>query len=239
VIPAGLRCALRHLTVLPIGWDNRDQLVSPAVALPWFPVVGVTLGALVALMLVLPLPALPRAALALTVWTALTGALHEDALMDCADAALAIVTRERRLAILKDPHIGAHAATAIVLIMLLRFTALTVTPWMAPLVAATCGRWTMVLTLTRFPAARAEGLGAMFARDARALPATLVALAIVGLLSVPGPTRVLIATACGLGAGLLIGAWLSTRFGGLTGDGHGASGLAAETVALLTMMSVA
>jgi cobalamin synthase len=61
----------------------------------------------------------------------------------------------------------------------------------------------------------------------------------VGLLSALGPVGVLVATACGLGAGLLMGAWLSARFGGLTGDGHGAAGLAAETVALLTMMSVA
>jgi cobalamin 5'-phosphate synthase/cobalamin synthase len=213
--------------------------MSPAAALPWFPVVGVTVGALVALVLALPLPALPRAALALTVWTALTGGLHEDAWMDSADAALAVVTRQRRLEILKDPHIGAHAATALVLVMLVRFTALTVTPWLAPLVAATCARLTMVLTLTRFPAARTEGLGALFARDARALPASVVALAIVVLLSVLSPVRVLIATACGLAAGLAMGAWLSARFGGLTGDGHGASGLAAESVALLAMMAVA
>jgi len=239
VIPTGLRSALRHLTVLPVGWDAADERASPAAALPWFPVVGVLLGAAVALVIALPLPALPRAALALAVWTMLTGALHEDGWMDCADSALAVATRERRLEILKDPHVGAHAATSIVLVMLLRFAALTVTPWSAPLVAATCGRWTMVLTLTRFRAARAGGLGATFARGARALPATVVALLIVALLTALSSMRVPVAAACGLAAGLATGAWLAARFGGLTGDGHGASGLAAETVALLAMMSLA
>lgn len=233
MIPCGLRLALRHLTVLPVPWNEADGQASPAAALPWFPIAGVIIGGLVALVLALPLPALPRAAFALAIWTGLTGALHEDAWMDCADAALAVAPRERRLEILKDPHVGAHAVTALGIILLLRFSALTVTPWSAPIVAAVCGRWMMVLTLTSFRPARDDGLGASFSRGARVLPATFLAVTTVITLAVLTTHIVALAALAAVVTGATVAAWLDARFGGLTGDGHGAAGFAAESAALL------
>ena len=70
MIPIGLRVGLRHLTALPVPYHAAEAATSPARALPWFPVVGLAVGTGVAGMLTLPLPPLPRAALALTVWVA-------------------------------------------------------------------------------------------------------------------------------------------------------------------------
>jgi cobalamin 5'-phosphate synthase/cobalamin synthase len=236
VIPAGLRIAVRHLTVVPVPWYDSDARTPPAAALPWFPLTGLAIGAAVAGVLAVPVPALPRAAIALALWTALTGGLHEDAWMDSADAGFAVAERERRLEILKDPHAGAHAVTALVLVMLARFAALTLVPWTTPLLAAACGRWTMALTLARFPAARPDGLGAAFARGARSGLASVAGVVIVVVLTLTAGLRIAFAATAALAAGIVVAVWLGRRFGGLTGDGHGASGYAAETVALLAMV---
>jgi adenosylcobinamide-GDP ribazoletransferase len=230
----GLRVAIRHLTVLPVPWRSGDDDAAH-VSLAWFPIVGLVIGALVALILAAPIPAMLRAALALAAWTGMTGALHEDGWMDCADAALAVVPRDRRLEILKDPHVGAHAVTALALVMLVRFSALVPAGWTAPIVAAVCGRWTMVITLARFMPARTSGLGATFARGARALPATVIAAIVIVGLATLGEVRVVAASGAAVAAGVSLAAWLASRFGGLTGDGHGAAGYAAETAALVVM----
>jgi cobalamin 5'-phosphate synthase/cobalamin synthase len=236
MIPPGLRIAIRHLTVVSVPWHTAEARTLPASALPWFPVVGLAIGAAVAGVLAVPGPALPRAAIALAMWTALTGGVHEDAWMDSADAGFAVAERERRLEILKDPHAGAHAVSALVLVMLLRFSALTLVSWAAPLLAAMCGRWMMALTLANVPAARPDGLGAAFARGARAGPASVAGVVIVIALTFTSGTRVAFAGACALASGIATAIWLTKRFGGLTGDGHGAAGYAAETIALLAMV---
>jgi cobalamin 5'-phosphate synthase/cobalamin synthase len=190
--------------------------------------------------LLLPLPALPRAAIALGVWVLVTGALHEDGLMDCADAALAPVARERRLEILKDPRVGAFAVTVEGIMLLARFATLTAVAAVAPVVAALIGRWAMTVSLARWRPARREGLGARFADGAGAGTPTLLAVALLAsIAALGGWARALQAAAAvvlGLGAGLALAAWLSRRFGGLTGDAHGAVGVLAETAALLAYL---
>src|SRR5690606_11682993 len=53
---------------------------------------------------------------ALTVWVAVTGALHLDGLGDIADASgAAHKDRERMLAVLSDPHVGSFAVVVIAL----------------------------------------------------------------------------------------------------------------------------
>src|SRR5206468_8479613 len=83
--------------------DLRSSLVA-------YPLVGALVGLFPAAVLALPLPPLPRAALALAAWVMATGALHLDGWADCCDAAFAPPladaeeTRRRRLAILRDPR---------------------------------------------------------------------------------------------------------------------------------------
>ena len=239
LIPLGLRIAMRHLTVLPLRYDPAEAHGEPARALLWFPVAGVVIGLAVAAAMALPLPPLVRAALALTVWIGVTGALHEDGVMDCADAAFAPVTRERRLEILRDPRVGAFGVAAEGLTLLLRFAALASVSPLAPLTATVTGRWIMTLSLSLWRPARAEGLGARFAHGASAAAPTVTAVgALLGVSVIAQGVsghggRVLTSAAAGLAAGLLTSWWLARRFGGLSGDAHGASAVAAECAALL------
>lgn len=243
LIPLGLRMALRHLTVLPVRYDPAEAEAEAARALPWFPLAGVAIGLAVAAALTLPLPPLVRAAVALLVWIGVTGALHEDGVMDCADAAFAPVTRERRLEILRDPRVGAFGVAAEGLTLLLRFAALASVPPVAPLTAAVGGRWVMTLSLAFWPPARKAGLGARFARGATWTAPTLTAVgALVGVTAIAQRVssdggRVVASSVAALVAGLATSWWLARRFGGLTGDAHGASAVAAECAGLLTWVA--
>ena len=233
-IASGIADAMGFLTILPVG---RRTSMGTA----FFPAVGLLLGMMLWAVLQSPLPPLPRAALATILWTVLTGGLHEDAWADSMDAAWAHVGREGRLEILEDPRIGAHGLSATVLLLIARFAALASVPPIAVLAAPVLGRWAMVAAPAFFRPVRATGLGGRFAEESSPLAATAVAgvtLAVVlGVGSLTpasdGPgVRLIIAVVAAGAAGSLLGASLSRRFGGLTGDGYGAVGVIAELAAL-------
>lgn len=249
--------AIRLLTVLPLpgGLSAPDGPAGRSTA--WFPIVGALVGGLLWLVLLSPVPAAVAAATALLAWAAVTGALHEDALADTADALFVPGDRARRREVLADPRVGAYGATALVLLLLLRFALLLEMPPAGILAAPVVGRWVMALTLARAPSLRAEGLGAAYGEGAGWLVPTLVAASLLGTLvlgavgtglfsatpagsvgGVAGGVRVPLARiggawalggAVGWGAARLAVA----RLGGLNGDGHGAAGYLAETAALL------
>ena len=234
MIPPSLRAAVRHLTVVPVPYDPAEAGAARARVLAWFPLVGLGIGCAVWATLRLPLPPLAGAAVALAVWTFVTGALHEDGFLDCADAALATVPRARRLEILDDPHVGAHAVTAGGVLLLARFAGLASAPAAAALAAPVIGRWCMALTLALLRPAKPRGLGADFAQGARVGPPAAVAAVVLVTLGAFGDAlRVGGSAAAGLAAGLAAAAFLAGRFGGVSGDVHGAAGLVAETAALL------
>ena len=113
----GLVTAIRTLTVLPVPGKDSDDFSA---ALPWFPVVGIILGAILytisLLWSLLPFEQWSWGCAvilsALLVW--LTRGLHMDGLADWADS-LGGFDRERRLAIMKDSSLGAFGVMAIVL----------------------------------------------------------------------------------------------------------------------------
>jgi adenosylcobinamide-GDP ribazoletransferase len=237
VIPIGLRTAVRHLTVLPVAWDAAEEHAQ-ARSVAWFPWVGLIIGALVYATLQLPLPILPRAALALGVWIMLSGGLHEDAVMDCADAAVAPLSAERRRAILADPHTGAHAVTVSGLLLIARFAALANGPAAAALVAPIAGRWSMSLTLTTGRGAHAPGLGARFAEAAPrwwpSINAIVILAAVVWITGWPTGLSALLGTGAGWSAGHV----LASRLGAFNGDVHGAAGVIAETCTLYVCLAI-
>lgn len=233
--PGALLGAFRLLTAVPLPPGRGPEPAGAATA--WFPLVGAAVGGALYLVLSLPLPPILLGALALLASAALTGGLHEDGLMDTADAVLAPGEREQRLAILGDPRVGAHGVTVGVTVLLLRFALLgLVSPVAAP-VAAVVGRWTMAVSLAAVPPARAVGLGAAYRRGARPLTASALALGLLGLAAlVAGPLRTGSAVALG-GSTAAVFAWFAVRrLGGLNGDGHGAAGLLSETAALVAFV---
>nr|MDQ3643801.1 adenosylcobinamide-GDP ribazoletransferase [Actinomycetota bacterium] len=117
-----MRKALSFLT--PFG---GAAVPSPS-ALSWFPVVGagmgLTLGAI--WWAADRLWAAPvAAAVVVAADLALTGMLHFDGLVDSADGLLPPMETDRRLEVMSDPAAGAFGVGVAVVVLLLRWTALT------------------------------------------------------------------------------------------------------------------
>jgi adenosylcobinamide-GDP ribazoletransferase len=175
---------------------------------------------------------------------ALTGLLHLDGLADSADGLLPHLTRERRLAVMAEPTIGAFGTGVVALVLLARwavFATVRPTAWSILLVGALwcTSRTSMAATVERLPYARPDdgpdaGLAAAFLGSR--LPAWAagaavgVAVAAASLWELPaGPVSVA-ATLVGFGAVLALA---DRRLGGFTGDVLGAAGMVGETVGLV------
>jgi adenosylcobinamide-GDP ribazoletransferase len=109
-------------------------------------------------------PLLLHAALLLTVWVLLSGALHLDGLADSADAWLGgFGDRERTLTIMKDPRSGPIAVVTLVLVLLLKFAALLALieqqHALALIIVPLLGRSALLGLFLTTPYVRAGGLG--------------------------------------------------------------------------------
>ena len=228
----GLLLAVVFLTRVPVrvppDIGDRDQ----GAAVACYPLVGLGIGAVLALLAVvattLGLPALPTAALMVTVLAGLTGALHLDGLADTADAWLGgHGDRERTLAIMKDPTCGPVGVVVVVLVLLAKVAAVatlleTDAAWIALLAAPLLARTACALLFPALPYVRAGGLGEPGARHLarRALMVTTVGAVVVTLL-IGGGAGVAMILAAAMVLGL--GVWLMRRIlGGFTGDTAGA-----------------
>ena len=155
----------RHVRA-PYNSAYSRELNFSARSLAYFPFVGALLGLLLVLTsLVFQqfLPPMVSAALLVAVWALLTGGLHLDGVSDTCDALFAATTRERRLEILRDVHMGAFGAVGLVLTLLLKFAALQQVNLGALFLAPVLSRWAMVYA-GAFPLARNEGMAALFVK---------------------------------------------------------------------------
>lgn len=243
--------AMQFLTRLPTpawtGWEvgRLDR------ATPYFTLVGGIIGALgggvlllASLFFVPPLAAL----LALGTGILLTGALHEDGLADFADA---LGTRDpvRALAIMKDSHIGAFGVIALIVVLLLKVTALATMPPLfgaAALVGAHgLSRAWLYPTIKSLPYARDE-------KDAKVPPISrdivtgdwvrtivFAALTFAPIVIVALRTDPLRLTGCAFAIAFTAVAMLATfgamrrKIGGWTGDTLGAQQQLTETAFLI------
>jgi adenosylcobinamide-GDP ribazoletransferase len=110
----GLIAAIQFITAVPIG---KPQEFSPQRMLPFFPLVGLLIGILVALLdrvFLLLWPGPVAALLDVFILIGVTGAFHLDGLGDTADGLYGHRSRESALAIMKDSRIGVMGLVAIV-----------------------------------------------------------------------------------------------------------------------------
>ena len=122
-----LLVALQFLTRLPVRLSAMPTPEQFGRAVLCYPLVGVLIGVVLyaAARSLDGTPPLLQAALLLSLWVALSGALHLDGLADMADAWIGgLGDRERTLAIMKDPRSGPVAVVVLVLVLLLKFSAL-------------------------------------------------------------------------------------------------------------------
>ena len=93
------------LPVPHVDWNERNMRYAMAA----FPLVGAVIGALWCVCGLLPLPDMLKAAGFCLIPVAATGGIHLDGFADTSDALSSYGDREKKLAILKDPHCGAFA----------------------------------------------------------------------------------------------------------------------------------
>lgn len=236
---SGAVTAWRTLTALPIPGPEGGLAAS----LPWFPLVGAALGALLfAAGKGLSLCAFGDwtvgIALLLTAGEVLlTRGLHLDGLADWADSIGGNKDRERRLAIMRDSSLGAFGGLALVLsvgariILYQRLLASGTLLCLLPVLAVS--RHALVVLLTTMPYARTgPGMARAFVEGASS-PHRVLSLAAALLVCLPfGPTGMgMLVMAEGL-ALFLRRRWLRV-FGGITGD---LLGTAEEIIAFLLLL---
>jgi adenosylcobinamide-GDP ribazoletransferase len=130
----GARAATIFLTRIPVGgfpYGSDDWRWAPA----YFPLVGLGLGAIMALLSWCLQPVGPwvSAAVVVSIGMLLTGAFHEDGLADTADALGGAFNREKLFLILKDSRIGSFGAAALIMVLFLRVALLARLGFQAPI----------------------------------------------------------------------------------------------------------
>ena len=229
--------ALQFLTRVPVPPGEYE--LSDAVV--WLPVIGLLLGGALALVDLglrwLEVSSLISSTVLVLALLALTGALHADGLIDTCDAVFAHATPDRRLEIMRDPHVGAFGVVGLVGIVALKIAALDSLGGAARtgllVLAPSLGRWSIVLLATLFPYGRASGLGAPLKSAATPAALALASVVPVAACIVVGPIGWLCGVVVVLAA-LGIGRWLMRLLPGLTGDNYGAVCEVVEALAWLT-----
>ena len=234
--------AAQFLTTMPpvIKRPFTNQELGRAVA--FFPLVGLGLGTILTAinaLLNLLFPPNLSTALLLAAWILLTGVLHLDGFLDACDGLFGGFTPESRLHIMRDERVGAYALAGGVLLLLIKFTALTSVPNLttAIILVPTLGRWAISLAVVSFPYARETGLGRTMKNEAgpaERLLATAFAL-IVAIFA--GGLFGLVAMAA-----VALTVWLGSKYvmkriPGLTGDIYGALCEISEVVMLLILVA--
>ena len=109
-----------------VCWDEK----STRYAICAFPLAGVVISllsfGLLRLSGMLEIPEAAQACLLIALPVMITGGIHLDGLIDTADARSSYSDREKKLEILKDPHVGAFGIIRLVLYLLLAFAALEI-----------------------------------------------------------------------------------------------------------------
>ncbi|MGB0112638.1 MAG: adenosylcobinamide-GDP ribazoletransferase, partial [Ilumatobacteraceae bacterium] len=111
--------AVQFLTRIPVRLRAAPDLGA---CVPWFPVVGASIGAAVGGVAAISMEWLPgsvAAAIAIVVGVVVTGAFHEDGLADTMDA-LGGMSPQRRREILKDSRLGSYGVAAMCSTIVLR-----------------------------------------------------------------------------------------------------------------------
>lgn len=237
-----VQLAFMLLSRLPAG-TLLTQAPSLAASRWAFPFVGAVIGSIIALsyygLSVIGLPTPIAALLALGLGILATGALHEDGLADSADGMGGGHDADRKLAIMKDSHIGSYGVLALMIVMALRVSSLSYLPpqfdmiWLI-IACSIFSRTIMVGYLCLLPSARAKGLGDMASGSGAthliiATGISALFLYLCGPLILPS-LGIMIIFACGFAL------FAKRQIGGQTGDICGAGQMISETAGWLSLL---
>ena len=180
------------------------------------------------------------ALLALALLIVMTGALHEDGLADVADGFWGGFTRDRRLEIMRDSHIGSYGVLALTGSVGLRAATLVLLAdhlAIALLVSASLSRAAMAWVMAGLPHARSDGLSVHTGRPGHRTVALALGLAALVTLPLLGSSALWV-LAVAILATLACRSIARAKIGGQTGDVLGATQQITEIATLLTLSAL-
>ncbi len=241
--------ALQFLTSIPVSLKKELSPAQIGRATAWFPVVGLLIGVMLALLDWLLLFILPSSVvniLLVVFLVIITGALHLDGLADTCDGLAGHKPIEERWKVMRDSRTGAFGVVGIVLLLLAKYALLNKIPsgWMLPtlIFMPMASRWAMVYAIFAFPYARPEGLGTAYKQATRWSQFTIATLIMLIVVTAIFPFLLLVDVLAMLGIWVvttLFAFYLKHKFAGLTGDTYGAINEIAEVTALLVVVAAA
>ena len=231
---AAFFCALEFLTIIPCPRQNFSEKKwqdTLGLSVLYYPVVGVVVGLLLCFCVGIfsgSESAFLPATVLLLIWVLVSGGLHLDGLGDCADGWMGgLGSKEKTLAIMKDPTCGTIAVLTLLLVLLLKLAAIEMLlrmniPLWCWVLPPMLGRLAIIGILLTAPYVRSGGIGEILSqRLARSSAVVVMMLASLLVLN----------AGLFLAIGLLVSvaivvvslrALMCSRLGGCTGDTLGA-----------------
>src|SRR5512136_2286178 len=115
-----LLTAIQFLTVIPFPKNFVSGEKELEKCVPYFPVVGLLIGIIVAAFdyfIGIILPPFPASVITVIAMTGISGGLHMDGLADTADGFFSSRPREKVLEIMRDSRIGVMGVIAVVFVI--------------------------------------------------------------------------------------------------------------------------
>jgi len=235
----GFITAMRTLTIIPLPGKEGQRF---SVSMVWFPMVGLILGLIIYGLGLLWVTLLSidwtwgGAAVLLIVQVILTRGLHLDGLADWADALGVQREKASRLAVMKDPRVGAFGVLALIAVFLAKWVAferlLSTNAFIWVMFIMIISRDMMVLLMTTLPYARSEeGMASPFIKDISPGQKIWAHIICLILCLFAGPPGLVL-----YGLGWIITGFLRSSFkhgfGGITGDLLGTTNEIVEVILL-------
>ena len=244
-----MRLIIRQIQLMGIALAFLTRLPVPA-SLPFSPellnranryfgVVGLLIGGITALcfsLFQLLWSDEIAIVLSMAVTLVVTGVFHEDGLADSADGLGGGIDVEAKLRIMKDSRIGSYGSAALVMALLIKFTALNQTGWVviALLLGHSLSRTVAASMIGAMPYVRDEGGKskplASWQTNGDRIVLCVFALLLLLLLPIQFAALMLLVL---LTLRLLMKFWLMRQLGGFTGDTLGACQQISEIVIYL------
>ncbi|MGI6114163.1 MAG: adenosylcobinamide-GDP ribazoletransferase [Mahellales bacterium] len=231
---------------IPVSFDIKEDDFSRGIV--FFPVVGLTVGAVAALAywvvdgLFLSVPIAVIAAL--IAQALVTGAMHLDGLGDTFDGLFCNKDRDTMLQVMKDSRLGSNGLLAIVFALLLKlFMLWELGPGSLPVVLITmtmAGRWGIITACCTFTGVkgRKRGLGDLCLEGTGTAQLVWGGLLTLILMALFLKALAVVIVMIILVFALLAAKLIERRLGGMTGDTLGAVNEICEIVFLFTLLGV-
>ena len=245
IIHRDILAAAMILTRVPVSWPYGDESPDTARSYWAFPLVGVGVAALPALLaaglLGFGIPALAAAALMVFGIILMTGGLHHDGLADLGDS-FGGRDPEHRLKIMHDSAIGSYGTLALITAVIIQTSCLAAIGIKDPQLMASAmigvaamSRGMMGMQRWQHTPPNANGLASVTgAPDQQVMLIGMLLALLCGVIFLDAVIA-LVCFLAGVIATFLLGRFLNTWIGGVNGDGLGATQQISEVVMLIVI----